>query len=141
MSLSESGPGYGQRQEAWHSSCINYRGRPGRRSQEGNVFPQQENLLLRRTTMKQRSWFLTLSLFITAAVAAGCASTPPKGTAFTGEVWTWDEQTNTVTLRQGGRDIRVIIDTDQIDKLKLHEIKKVHGELATPKDIQVVMVD
>ena len=78
-----------------------------------------------------------------AAVGAGCATTSatPPGTAFTGEVWTWDEQTNTVTLRQGMRDTRVIIGPDQIAKLRLHETKTVYGQLAPPAELPIVLVE
>jgi translation initiation factor IF-1 len=92
--------------------------------------------------MKHLSGFLTLSLLAVVAVA-GCATTsaPPGATAFTGEVWTWDEQLNTVTLRQGARDIRVNITPDQIAKLRLHETKTVYGTLAPPAELPLVLVE
>ena len=95
--------------------------------------------------MKRLTGFLAASVVIVAAAAvgAGCATTSamPPGTAFTGEVWTWDEQTNTVTLRQGMRDTRVIIGPDQIAKLRLHETKTVYGQLAPPAELPVVLVE
>ncbi len=94
--------------------------------------------------MKRLTWFFSASaVIVAAAVGAGCATTSatPPGTAFTGEVWTWDEQTNTVTLRQGMRDTRVIIGPDQIAKLRLHETKTVYGQLAPPMELPVVLVE
>ena len=93
--------------------------------------------------MKHLSGFLALAVLVAVSVlAAGCASSGVQpGTAFTGEVWTWDEQTNTVTLRQGARDIRVNISPDQIAKLRLHETKTVYGELAPPKELPLVLVE
>ena len=93
--------------------------------------------------MKSRTAFLAVTVLIALAVA-GCATTtatPPGTTAFTGEVWTWDEQTNTVTLRQGARDIRVAISPDQIAKLRLHETKTVYGQLAPPAELPLVLIE
>jgi translation initiation factor IF-1 len=92
--------------------------------------------------MRHVSELLALSM-LAAIVVAGCATTsaPPGATAFTGEVWTWDEQVNTVTLRQGGRDIRVNITPDQIAKLRLHETKTVYGTLAPPAELPLVLVE
>jgi translation initiation factor IF-1 len=106
-------------------------------------FPQQENILPRRITMKHLSGFLAVSVLIAAAVLAGCASTSATspGTAFTGEVWTWDEQTGTVTLRQGLRDIRVNISPEQMAKLRLHETKTVYGQLAPPAELPLILVE
>ena len=53
--------------------------------------------------MRGLSTFLTFSVLAVAIVASGCASAgpPPGTTAYNGMVWTWDEQENWVTLRQG----------------------------------------
>ena len=94
--------------------------------------------------MKAFSTFLTIFAFVAAAVlAAGCATTTaaPGSTAFTGEVWTWDEQDNTVTLRQAGRDIRVQVTPDQLVGLQLHSTKTVYGTLAPPKELPVILVE
>jgi len=93
--------------------------------------------------MKAFSTFLTISVFVAATLVAGCASTAPLpgSTAFTGEVWTWDEQENTVTLRQAGRDIRVNVTPDQLIGLQLHSTKTIMGTLAPPKALPVVMVE
>jgi hypothetical protein len=70
---------------------------------------------------------------------AGCAvappppppAPPPPGTqAFTGEVWTWDEQASTVTLRQGDRIVRVRVTPQQLVGLRLHQVVTVWGERA-----------
>jgi hypothetical protein len=106
-------------------------------------FPSQENILLRRITMKAFSTFLTLFIFVAAALTAGCATTAmvPGATAFSGEVWTWDEQDNTVTLRQGARDIRVQVTPDQLIGLQLHSNRTIYGTLAPPKALPVVIVE
>ena len=107
-------------------------------------FPTQENILPRRITMKAFSTFLAISVFVAAALVAGCATTtaaPPGTTAFSGEVWTWDEQDNTVTLRQAGRDIRVQVTPDQLIGLQLHTNRTIYGTLALPKALPVVLVE
>ena len=94
--------------------------------------------------MKAFPTFLTMFVFVAAVLAAGCATTtvaPPGTTAFTGEVWTWDEQDNTVTLRQAGRDIRVQVTPDQLIGLQLHSIKTIHGTLAPPKELPLILVE
>jgi hypothetical protein len=70
---------------------------------------------------------------------SGCAPrtvvSPPTGTAYTGEVWTWDENESTVTLRQSTQDIRVRVSPDQFRGLQLHQTATVRGELAPPMEI------
>ena len=92
--------------------------------------------------MKAFATFLTISVVVAVALA-GCATTTtvPGATAFTGEVWTWDEQENTVTLRQAGRDIRVQVTPDQLIGLQLHSTRTIMGTLAPPKALPVVMVE
>jgi hypothetical protein len=67
----------------------------------------------------------------------GCASSraKPPGTAYSGEVWTWDEKESTVTLRRGAEDIRVKVTPDQLRGLQLHQYATVRGELAPPMEI------
>jgi hypothetical protein len=83
----------------------------------------------------------TLTVLATAlAILSGCAaqtsSRPPAtGTVYTGEVWTWDENESTVTLRQGVEDIRVKVTPDQMRGLELHRTATVRGELAPPMEI------
>jgi hypothetical protein len=88
----------------------------------------------------------TLAIFtISVAVsvlASGCATSArpqPAGTAYTGEVWTWDEQESTVTLRRGTEDIRVKVTPDQIRGLELHQKATVRGELAPPMELARVI--
>jgi hypothetical protein len=71
-------------------------------------------------------------------LVGGCAaqSRPQAaGTAYTGQVWTWDEQESTVTLRRGTEDIRVKVTPDQLRGLQLHQTVTVRGELAPPMEI------
>ena len=93
--------------------------------------------------MKAFSMFLTLLVFVAAPLAGGCASTAmvPGATAFTGEVWTWDEQDNTVTLRQASRDVRLQVTPDQLIGLQLHSTRTIYGTLAPPKALPVVLVE
>jgi len=94
--------------------------------------------------MKAFSTFLAISVFVAAALVAGCATTtaaPPGTTAFTGELWTWDEQDNTITLRQAGRDIRVQVTPDQLIGLQLHSTKTIYGTLAPPKELPFILVE
>jgi len=87
----------------------------------------------------------TLAIFTTSlalsVLVSGCASTRPQpaGTAYTGEVWTWDEHESTVTLRRGTEDIRVKVTPDQIRGLELHQKATVRGELAPPMEIARVI--
>jgi len=92
--------------------------------------------------MKAFATFLTISVFVAAALA-GCATTAtvPGATAFTGEVWTWDEQENWVTLRQAGRDVRVLVTPDQLIGMQLHSTRTIYGTLAPPKAMPLIMVE
>jgi hypothetical protein len=85
----------------------------------------------------------TVSVAVSVLVLAnGCATSArpqPTGTAYTGEVWTWDEQESTVTLRRGAEDIRVKVTPDQIRGLELHQKATVRGELAPPMEIPRVI--
>ena len=70
----------------------------------------------------------------------GCASrTGPaaqaSGDTFTGEVWTWDERENTVTLRRGAETFRVKTTPEQIRGLQLHQIATIRGQIAPPAEI------
>ena len=106
-------------------------------------FPSPENILPRRITMKAFSTFLTISIFVAATLAAGCATTAtvPGATAFTGEVWTWDEQENTITLRQAARDVRIQVTPDQLIGLQLHSTRTIYGTLAPPKALPLILVE
>jgi hypothetical protein len=93
--------------------------------------------------MKGCPTFLAVLVLVAAVIGAGCATVapPPGTTAFTGEVWTWDEQENTVTLRQGTRDIRVNVTPDTFRVIRLHEVRTIHGTLAPPKALPTVLVE
>jgi len=79
-----------------------------------------------------------------ASVLSGCvvqttapaAQGPPT---FTGEVWTWDERENTVTLRRGAETFRVKTTPDQIKGLQLHQNATIRGELAPPMELARVV--
>src|SRR3989440_4403253 len=75
---------------------------------------------------------------------AGCASrTAPAAQApadsFTGEVWTWDERENTVTLRQGAQTFRVKTTPEQMRGLQLHQIATIRGQVAPPAELPRTM--
>ena len=78
-------------------------------------------------------------------VLSACATTAPApsaqaepGTLFGGEVWTWDERTNVVTLRTGTVNTRVCTSPDAIKRLRLHEIATIRGEVAAPEEIATI---
>lgn len=78
----------------------------------------------------------TCALFLAAGLA-GCAAQQPAApqpaaaqNTYTGEVWTWDEQANTVTLRQGTQTVRVKVTLDQLVGLRLYQTATVCGEPA-----------
>jgi hypothetical protein len=89
---------------------------------------------------------IAVCVLLAALVAAGCATgsqpaTPAAGAStFTGEVWTWDEQTNVVTLRQGERTIRVKVSPAELRGLQLHQVKTIRGELAGPAEIATITI-
>jgi hypothetical protein len=75
---------------------------------------------------------------------AGCASRTASSAqapadTFTGEVWTWDERENTVTLRQGGQTFRVKTTPEQIKGLQLHQTATIRGQVAPPAELPRTM--
>ncbi len=77
----------------------------------------------------------TLGVIAVAVLLAGCATAPPSapaagGQTFSGEVWTWDEPNNVVTLYQGGQITRVKVSREQLRALQLHQPVRVTGEVA-----------
>ena len=76
---------------------------------------------------------ILLPLFGCASRTASAARAP--GESFTGEVWTWDERENTVTLRRGAETIRVKTTPDQMRGLQLHQTATIRGQVAAPADI------
>lgn len=79
-------------------------------------------------------------------ILGGCVTPTTSTTAvapatvYTGEVWTWDEQLNTVTLRQGGQIVRVQVTPDQLIGLQLHQNVRIAGTLAPPLEIAHAIV-
>lgn len=69
------------------------------------------------------------------------ATTPPGTTVYSGEVWTWDDQSNIVTLRQGTQTIRVRVAPGEVRRLQLHQFATVRGELAPPEELPHVLVN
>jgi hypothetical protein len=84
---------------------------------------------------------LLVALMLTGCAAAPLAPSPPAPgqQTFTGEVWTWDEQASTVTLRQGERILRVKVAPEALGGLQLHRVVTVLGEVA-PAAIEQVLL-
>lgn len=90
------------------------------------------------------------TLIVVPLLVAGCAvkASPPQPVAvvtqpaepptFTGEVWTWDEQTNVVTLRQDTGTIRVQVTPDEMKGLRMHQTATLRGQLAPPADLVIM---
>src|SRR5712691_3946923 len=81
-----------------------------------------------------------LGLLTVVLILAACAATAPPAaaqaaSAFTGEVWTWDEKEGVITLRQGGQFVRVKVARDQFVGLQLHETRTIRGVPAPPAEI------
>ena len=85
-----------------------------------------------------------ISPLLLAVAVAGCATPTTtqgpvsSGTAYRGEVWNFDPQASTVSLRQGANIVRVKVTPEQLDQLELHQIATVYGEPAPPADIERV---
>src|SRR3989442_4794714 len=82
---------------------------------------------------------IVLLFFVGCATAPAPAPTTAGAQMFTGEVWTWDQPNNIVTLYSGGKAIRVKTTPEQMRTLRLHENARVTGELAPPADIPTVV--
>jgi hypothetical protein len=81
-------------------------------------------------------------LLASLAAIAGCVTAPAPvrstavGNVFSGEVWNWDEQASTVTLRQdGGQTVRVVVPRETFCCLNLHQRTTVRGTLAPPAEL------
>ena len=88
--------------------------------------------------MKNKGWLALVSLALLPL--AGCASrtsatAQAPGDTFTGEVWTWDERENTVTLRRGAEQIRVKTTPEQMRGLQLHQTATIRGQIAPPAEL------
>jgi hypothetical protein len=90
--------------------------------------------------MKTLGLAVAVVALLTACAAPTTSTTaaPPPDT-YTGEVWTWDEPNNIVTLRRGTQDVRVKISPDQMKQLELHRVMTVRGQLAGPAEIERVV--
>src|SRR5207244_2896691 len=82
--------------------------------------------------MKALTTVAIVLLFVGCATAPAPAPTTAGAQMFTGEVWTWDQPNNIVTLYQGGKITRVKTTPEQMRALRLHENARVTGELAPP---------
>ena len=87
----------------------------------------------------KRLIFAAVSLML----LTGCAAIEPTPSAqaapegvYVGEVWTWDERTNVVTLRTGATKIRVKTTPETIARLRMHEMASIRGTLAPPESIE-----
>ncbi|HEU5322187.1 MAG TPA: hypothetical protein VFX28_15395, partial [Methylomirabilota bacterium] len=69
--------------------------------------------------MKTTPGFIALALLLAACATPAPRPAPAAGNLYSGEVWTWDERESTVTLRQGGQQIRVKVSPDQLVGLTL----------------------
>ena len=86
-----------------------------------------------KTPMRLALVSLVLVQLVGCASQTRSAQTP--GDTFTGEVWTWDERENTVTLRRGAQDIRIKTTPDQMRGLVLHQTATIRGQVAPPADV------
>jgi hypothetical protein len=89
--------------------------------------------------MKVLTTVAIVLLFVGCATAPAPAPTTAGAQTFTGEVWTWDQPNNIVTLYSGGKAIRVKTTPEQMRSLRLHENARITGELAPPADIPTVV--
>lgn len=82
---------------------------------------------------------LALIIVLGGCVTSTTTTAVAPATVYTGEVWTWDEPLNIVTLRQGGQIVRVQVTPDQFVGLQLHQIASLRGTLAPPLDVVQVI--
>jgi hypothetical protein len=94
----------------------------------------------RRTRMRERAIWLLAILLATGCAAA--AQPQASGQAYTGEIWVWDEQRNTVTLRRGSEFVRLRVTPETIRDVKLRrgETRTIRGEIDPPAPIDNTMV-
>jgi hypothetical protein len=85
---------------------------------------------------------LAMAVLITIALGACATQQPaPSGTAFTGEVWHWSEETGIVTLRQGGGQlVHVKVAPEQMSTLRLNQTTTIRGQQVAPPDIERVVL-
>jgi len=87
-----------------------------------------------------RALTIAAIVLLFAGCAASTTAPAPSSSAqiYTGEVWTWDQPNNIVTLYQGGQITRVKVSPETMRTLRLHDQARVTGELAPPADLLVV---
>jgi hypothetical protein len=91
--------------------------------------------------MEMKTIALTLLVAFLLADGAHTPASAASSGVFSGEVWTWDEEVGTVTLRQlDGRIVRVKIPPELLKALRLHQMVTLRGELAPPAEIEHVKV-
>jgi hypothetical protein len=98
---------------------------------------------MRRTLILLSIMFLAGGCAATAPATRGLATTGSPAqelTAYTGEVWLWDEGESIVTLRQPAGNVRVRVTRADLARLRLHEVTTVRGVLAPPVEIEQVEV-
>jgi hypothetical protein len=92
--------------------------------------------------MKDSALAPVIILVLGVYALPACAPSPAgpvagvTGQTFTGEVWVWDEQRSTVTLRRLTEIVRVKVSRDQLDGLRLHQMATVRGEVEQLAPIQ-----
>lgn len=87
----------------------------------------------------RRATFLIIGLMLVAGCATAQTAPQASGQTFRGEVWTWDDVTNVVTLRTGDQRVRVRVSEETMRTLRLHETVTLRGELAPPEEIAHVI--
>ncbi len=80
---------------------------------------------------------LLVVLLAACASPRGTTQTPP-GQDYRGEVVAWDEQRRTVTLLQGAQPLRVRVEADEMNGLRMHELRTVHGVAEGPVSLEQV---
>lgn len=87
--------------------------------------------------MRKNMVALSLLMFLGGEIGAPPASraADPRE-AFTGEVWTWNANAGTVTLRQADRTVRILVTPEDLAGLRLHEVVTIRGRLAPPVEIE-----
>lgn len=78
---------------------------------------------------------VSLLIPLTGCASSSVPAAQAPGDTFTGEVWTWDERENTVTLRRGAETFRVKTTPEQIKGLQLHSIATIRGQIAPPAEL------
>jgi hypothetical protein len=86
---------------------------------------------------------IALTLLIGSLLTDGAHApvSAESSAVFSGEVWTWDGEAGTVTLRQfNGQTVRVKVPRELLQTLRLHQTVTLRGELAPPVAIEHVQL-